>query len=336
MIQKSVAMRYSSRGLHSLLISFFILSLPFLKGCASSTSKNNSVSSTYNQSVTSENNEKISTAKRIFKDKTSASRSRNEANVAKAKSMIEEHIGDKKLRTFLLTDKIYSKFEGFKNTWNITYKLAKDNLFDTHEAEKYVNEATIPAQEELKEISEYINKVLKSAVSDSDKEFQELHKDLVVYLDSEHLTANDLKIGSAINEMNSKILNQSEQIASLNIIATVKIAAEAFLIHETVKAVKVILRTIVQKGSKTIIAAGTAVVANGPLPKGEFIGAVIAVGGAASTAMDIWQAVKEMEQLREKIKKGIARSLDDIEQKADDSLRSLQNAHIQIYSKLDN
>lgn len=98
-------------------------------------------------------------------------------------------------------------------------------------------------------------------------------------------------------------------------------AGELIWASTTKEAVKTILklgfRTAIKRAGTTAAAAGTAAVADGPIPIGDIIGAVLAIGGGIWTAYDISDAYTEIRQkLPESLKSNIEKALRDAEASA--------------------
>jgi len=81
-------------------------------------------------------------------------------------------------------------------------------------------------------------------------------------------------------------------------------------------------------------AAGTACVADGPLPIGDVIGAAIAFGGAAWTAKEIWQAVDEYNRLPAKIGVMLNAQLSELDTSAASAIDQLEEGYQPLFSPL--
>jgi hypothetical protein len=117
----------------------------------------------------------------------------------------------------------------------------------------------------------------------------------------EIVNAHDLSesVGVKLNfESFSKTYSDAAQS---NVAASISSGLEVILIGTTYTTIRKVLRIIAEKLAKS---AGTSIIAaaaDGPLPIGDIVAAVIAAGGLAWTAHDIYVASEEQEKLPGKI-----------------------------------
>ena len=115
----------------------------------------------------------------------------------------------------------------------------------------------------------------------------------------------------------------SMKTAKLNRNVTVSTTLEAALIASTYKIIYRVLAHIAGKLAGTASAAVIAAAADGPLPIGDIIGAIIAVGGLTWTATDIYKANREQRALPGKIDHQTQLSLSDLRSAA---IRTIQDS----------
>lgn len=106
---------------------------------------------------------------------------------------------------------------------------------------------------------------------------------------------------------------------------------EAIFIRATWSSLGRVLQPLIAKAAKTAGAAGGSAVADGPLPFGEAVGALIAIGGGLWTAWDIKKAVEAHDRLPGEIEHALRQQLSALDQSARSSLDSLLRALAELY-----
>ena len=79
--------------------------------------------------------------------------------------------------------------------------------------------------------------------------------------------------------------------------ATISGTIEVLLISSSIKCIRSVVGHLIARQAGSLAAGATCVAADGPLPIGDIIGAIIVVGGAAWTACEIQAAAAAIEQL---------------------------------------
>ncbi len=184
------------------------------------------------------------------------------------------------------------KLAGFKGCATLTYYHAKDKLNGTNEAEKfilsvlkqYIIEPSIKSAEESQRILEKIYYELARNHTDMLVEMATASK--LIIQERNNQNNNPEKFIKTLNELPGKTID----IAVTTISSTVGIALEGIFIKSTMNMVRNVLGAIAAKVSTTTLASITSAAADGPLPVGDAIGVVIAVGGAVWTAHDLYKA----------------------------------------------
>lgn len=194
---------------------------------------------------------------------------------------------------------------GFGACVNITYKMAYDKIKGTTRTE----EAIEPL------LSQYIVSPLSVAMKSYERWTQQLTDEIEK---ERQLLALDLAVECAkMNEkiasfsipeakkMNLELTNFQDRIkehSQAAIITSVEVLVEAAMIKTSAEAVKKVTLPLLRKALASCVVRATAsmatgagtAVADGPLPIGDIIGAVITVGGLSWTAYDIYQVTKTM------------------------------------------
>ena len=227
---------------------------------------------------------------------------------------------------------------GFKCCVSLAYKMAYDKIKDTNRTGEAI-EPLVKAK-----ISAPIEKAIGVYAKWSEDYKHELQKEAQVFaLDiaargqkfSEEimvLSEADAKAASAAID---KFVGEVEAHASEAVVAMVGAGVEMALIktsYETIKklviaiATKALESSAARIGTSAAAGAGTAV-ADGPLPIGDIIGALITVGGLTWTAYDIYKVTKKMpDEMRDQIIGDIRKTQKALLSTAQDNLKNDQDS----------
>jgi hypothetical protein len=95
-----------------------------------------------------------------------------------------------------------------------------------------------------------------------------------------------------MKECSARIEKNKLELKSAQNVAAVTTAIEALLVRQTVAAVARLLGRAVARQVATLGAGAGAAIVDGPLPVGDIIGGVIALGGLGFAVHDIYKATK--------------------------------------------
>ena len=137
----------------------------------------------------------------------------------------------------------------------------------------------------------------------------------------------------------NSVASTSSQLQQEKLIALVGVAFEALFIRSTCSAVIRLFAGPVAKICSSLSVGGICAVADGPFPVGDAIGGVLAVGGLAWTAYDIYDVTCVMpEKLRTELDNGISETreklLDDSRSKARELVKTYQSSGSSLKAEL--
>lgn len=227
---------------------------------------------------------------------------------------------------------------GFKCCVSLAYKMAYDKAKGTNRT----GEAIEPLVKE--KISAPIEKAIGVYAKWNEDYRRELQKEAQVFaLDiaargqkfSEELTVLSVADAKAASAAIDKFVGEVESHASEAVIAMVGAGVEMALVktsYETIKKLVIAIATrslassVTKIGTSAAAGAGAAV-ADGPLPIGDVIGALITVGGLTWTAYDIYKVTKKMpDEMRDQIIGDIRKTQKALLSTAQDNLKKDQDS----------
>jgi hypothetical protein len=95
-----------------------------------------------------------------------------------------------------------------------------------------------------------------------------------------------------MNECSVRIEEKKLELKSAQNVAAITTAIEALLVRQTVAAISRLLGRAVARQVAALGAGAGAAIVDGPLPVGDIIGGVIALGGLGFAVRDIYRAMK--------------------------------------------
>jgi hypothetical protein len=120
-----------------------------------------------------------------------------------------------------------------------------------------------------------------------------------------------------------QLVRSSIEVGSRWTSATVAVAIEAVLVQQTWEVLGRVLRPLITRAAKTLGLAGGAAVVDGPVPAGDVIAALIAIGGAAFTTWEVYQAIEKTRGLPGEVEAALRQQLKDLGNASDLSLDAL-------------
>jgi len=185
------------------------------------------------------------------------------------------------------------RLAGFKGCAKLSYYIASDAANGGSDTDKFINEIlghyiiepSLSGAKESQTVIERLNEQLAKNYTDMTVEMASTSRLII----QERGYKQQGNIEDFIKTLNS-IPEKSTKIATSTICSVIGIALEGIFIKSTVASAKKVLGSIASKASKTVLSSSIAAAADGPLPIGDIIGVVLAVGGAAWTAYDLYEA----------------------------------------------
>lgn len=199
-------------------------------------------------------------------------------------------------------------FQGIKNTgytgmlyaadivtWQ-SRNIPKLNITPTRHLEEYSTNALAPVIRICASTQSEIITVVEAHLA-AVKAIQNQHMRDTLATVSAHGLSDSVKI-----KLDFELFSETySKAAQHNFAASISSGLEAVLIGSTYATIKKVIQIIAEKLAKSAGASIIAAVADGPLPIGDIVAAVIAAGGLTWTAYDIYVASKEQEKLPGKI-----------------------------------
>ena len=134
-----------------------------------------------------------------------------------------------------------------------------------------------------------------------------------------------------LKEYSAKIEEKKQTLKSAQNIAAITTAIEAILVRQTVSSVSRLLGRAVARQAAALGAGAAAVIVDGPLPLGDIIGGIIALGGLGFAARDIYKATKV---LPAKLRKALEETTDACEKECLREVLDLGQKMSSAYSSL--
>lgn len=213
-----------------------------------------------------------------------------------------------------------SHFQGFSNVSLTIYLGAKDFAFHTEELNNYVVENTRSCTQLLSGALGEVQVELDAYHSAVLALIHEFERDSLRIADNLEIEPADLSLpdfqGLAAAIQSSVSSNRNAAISG---------GFELAWIGATWRCIQAVISKLAQRQATTMASAGTLVVADGALPIGDVIAAVVAVGGAASTAWDMRAAIKTLKELPGQMEKELLAQLDQIDREASAFINSLSS-----------
>lgn len=218
-------------------------------------------------------------------------------------------------------------FLGFRNTAGNVWMMTCDKVRGTSHLQ---DRATLALRPALRSQSDLVAKIsselqeLEYTLCESDNRYR---KQVLAFGAMAGLSPGEL----TLDDKSFQEMLQTQQRATLEVAgASVATAIEVALIRSTVESFRVLASVAIGRLSGTAVAAGTAAVADGPLPIGDVVGAIIAVGGSAWTIWDIRKAAEAMHNLQPTIQRQILAGSQKLEREALNRVEAMVAAHASV------
>ena len=132
-----------------------------------------------------------------------------------------------------------------------------------------------------------------------------------------------------------KSLTATHELQISKVMATVGAAMEVVFIKSTIATLRRVLGAAIAKLAGSSATGAVCAAADGPLPIGDAIGAVLAVGGLAWTAWDIYDACKVLpDKLRAELRDGIDTAERELHKQAEAEADRLTKAYLEAGAEI--
>lgn len=234
---------------------------------------------------------------------------------------------------------VIDKLSGLGICVKFSYKAAKDKLKGTNDFEEaYIEIMTPPIIQPCIQANATASEMLQILNQRLKERYTQYAMDLAVACEDADNQVSSPDIEQLLLCINS-VASTSSQLQQEKLIALVGVAFEALFIRSTCSAIIKLFAGPVAKICSSLSVGGICAVADGPFPVGDAIGGVLAVGGLAWTAYDIYDVTCVMpEKLRTELDNGISETreklLDDSRSKARELVRIYQSSGSSLKAEL--
>ena len=223
---------------------------------------------------------------------------------------------------------------GFKVCGKLAYKMAYDKIKGTHRTEDAIN--PVVSARIVAPIEDAVT-AYEKLTSDFRQELQCEEKafalDLALRSQKFKETVSCLKMvdASSMNAAVEKLVGDVKEHAKESAFAAAGAVVELAMIKSSYAAIRIVavrvaqmaLAGVAKKLATTASAAIVSMAADGPLPVGDAVAAVITVGGLGWTSYDIYKVCKKMpREMREGVMKAINETREALRRTAEENLNA--------------
>ena len=253
------------------------------------------------------------------------------AEIAASRNTIAGILADARAEVANKADIATQPFRGFGNATGCAAMGAKDKLCGGQELQDHIRRSLAPATDMLNSTREKILIEIATARLNSIARANNYRKEALQF-------AHDAGMDPALIDMKlpaiGEMANTLDHAIDKTISAEIGVSLELIFIKPTIEILMKVLEQAIATAAGTAGAAGTACVADGPLPIGDIIGAAIVLGGAVWTAHDVWQAVDENNRLPGKIETMLNAHLSHLDETATRALDQLEEGYQPQFSPI--
>ena len=219
------------------------------------------------------------------------------------------------------------------------YKAAKDKLKGTNDFEEaYMDIINQPIVQPCLHANALASETLKTLDQHLKERYAQYAMDLAVVCGDTGEEVSSPDVERLLQCINT-VAASSSQFQQEKIFALVGVAFEAIFIRSTCNAIVKLFAGPVAKICSSLGVGGICAAADGPFPVGDAIGGVLAVGGLAWTAYDIYDVTCVLpEKLKTELETGITETqeklMDDSKNKARELLEIYQNCGSTLKTEL--
>ena len=236
--------------------------------------------------------------------------------LAKFMSHLEESVAADFAKADAAVPQVVSDLSGFGNCASLSYKAAKDKIMGTNDFGKRLEDVIRPAVlspcSHAYQLADDQLRTLNQRLQERSMEYVQSIAALNsqyggdVGLDSEKVFK---EFGESLDRFRKLVVEKQMKTVS----AGIGVAFEALFIRSTIAAIRNLFVKISGKLAGSVSAGVICAAADGPIPIGDVLGAIIAAGGTIWTAWDIWDVSHIMpKKLASELKSGIASAKRDL------------------------
>lgn len=249
-------------------------------------------------------------------------------DVAATRSEITRIISEAKISAPGRASAAAEPFQGFGNITNCVAMGAKDKVVGSDELVQYTTKSLEHANGLVIATHLDLLVALEALQQQSLARANDYHRETLALAETAGIDPVKLGIDPRAGSSIATGPNYAVHTATS---AAISLTLEAALIKLTWNSIMKVLEPLIRKAGKTITAAGTAAVVDGPIPVGDIVGAVIAIGGGVWTAWDIKNAIDANNALPSTIDSALQEQLNELDVSAGESLDSLHRAFASLY-----
>jgi|GEM_PF-1990805 len=214
-------------------------------------------------------------------------------------------------------------FQGLSNMTKCAFRGAADRLDGGERLKTYSGESLMPVASLAVKTANEIEAVLVAVHQASLVRANRFHDDTLALARDFELEPAEIGFGENLAR---KWQGSLDDLFAKRTTAGISAALEIAMIAFTYRALANLLTPVIVKLAKTGSAAAIAAVADGPLPIGDVVAAVLAIGGTIWTVNDIRKAVKAGEALPGEIESALTAEFVSIGNAAEEYLRHIDQA----------
>jgi hypothetical protein len=218
-------------------------------------------------------------------------------------------------------------FLGFRPTAQNVWMVACDKVRGTHHFQEHVIAADQPAlawQAEVRGRMAAELAQLEQRMGAADNGFRQ------AVLDFSKQAGAAAPVLELDEEGFRKMLEAQKHLTAEVLGASMAAFIEALFIRTTIETICHVAGVAIGRLSQSAALAGACAFADGPLPIGDIIGVVIAVGGSVWTIYEIRQAAQAMSQLQPTMDQALQASLQKLEEDAFQRINATTVAHAAV------
>lgn len=204
--------------------------------------------------------------------------------------------------------RVVDDLSSFSACVKLSYKAAKDKLKDTHDFEDaYMEVIDGPIVQPCLRANRVASEMLQNLNQKLKERYARYAMDLAaVCRESDEKTEIPPQDLSRLLACIQTTAASSQKLQQVKLFAAVGVAVEAIFFRQTCSAIVKLFAKPVAKICGSLGVGGICAAADGPIPIGDIIGGVLAVGGLAWTAYDVYDVTCVMPgELRSELSNGI-------------------------------
>ena len=229
--------------------------------------------------------------------------------------------------------RVVDDLSGFGACVKLSYKAAKDRLKDTNDfQEAYMEVIDGPIVQPSLRAHRTANEMLQMLDQRLKERYAQYSVDLAAAcgrgVQESQIPASDL---ARLEECISNVAAYAQRYQAQKLMTAVGVAVEAIFIRQTCSAIVTLFAKPVAKICGSLGAGAICAAADGPIPIGDIVGGVLAIGGFAWTAYDVYEVMSVMpKRLESELRDGINETKDhllsDSRTQANEILQTYQNS----------